>query len=680
MLDLSARDRGIFLAVVAVALVIRVAYLIDVRDSPYAKEPLLDSYWYDDKANAVVEGDLLSRGGSFRVPLYTYFLAGCYLIFGRSLAPPAIIQVILGALTCGLVYVIGKRIFGRLAGAFAGFGLAVYRMAIYSDAEILPTTLFILFIVAAVYYLLNLFERERVRDSLLAGLFLGLALLTRPEVLIYAAALGLVVLTLKGKRGFRLVAGMGIVLVMMTVCLGLRNLAAFGEFYLFSPQGAVNLYIGNGRFADGRSVLAPPTRFPYAVTADPSEDAMIVACKQAALEDVGRELSDRELSTYYTHRTLAEVGGDFSRWLGLMVRKTYYFLNSYESSDIKLIPRFIERYSRVLGLPLVGYMVAMPLGLVGLTLAAARRIRAAWLVSAAFLGCAVITVMFFVVWRFRLPAVPFLLILGGYTVSELVRLGRSRTWRPFLLILGCVVALGLFSATNFWGIKTESQAATYIANEGALLLHEGKAEQAIEVYKEAIAADPKDATPYYYLGKAYALAGLIPQAKAALEKAAAVNPNFRPFALLSVGILAVKQGDFAAASGYFKQAVAADPTFARGYYNLGACLFNLRRYAEAEEALYQAERLAKGDSEVIISSAGILMDMGKIERGVAMAQSVLAREPRNGRAYFTLGLALERQGRLAEAVVQYETALKYMPDAADARQKVIDLRARLLKR
>jgi tetratricopeptide (TPR) repeat protein len=677
---LSSRDRRLFLAIVLVALVLRIAYLADVRNSPYFHQPLLDSYWYDAKAQAVLQGDLLSRTGTFRVPLYTYFLAGSYLIFGHAFMPPLVLQALLGAFTCGLLYVIARRLFGRLAGAFAGFGLAIYRMAIYSDGELLPTTLFMALVLASVYFILNGLERARLRDGLLAGLFLGLAFLTRPEVLVLAVGLGIVIVALRREKGFRVVVPMGIVLLGTMMLLGVRNREASGEFFLFSPQGAVNLYIGNARYADGKTPVAPSTRFPYAVTADPSEDSIILGCKQAALESTGRDLDDRELARYYTRKTFQEILDDVPRWLGLVGRKTYYFLNSYELSDIKLIPRFIQKYTRVLNLPLLGYSIVMPLGLVGLGLAVARRNRAAWVLIAGFAACALTTVAFFVVWRFRLPAVPFLLALGGLAVSELVAAARARAWRPLVFMALPAIILGLVSLSSFWGVRTEAALGTYISNEGALLALEGKTGQAIEVYKEAIAADPRDARPYYYMGKAYGSLGLVAQSKEALDQAMAVNPNYGPFALLSMGKILYEHGSYADAAAYFGRAVAADPGFAMAYYNLGLSMLRLGRSGEAEKALFEAQRLAGDDSNIVLSAARILIEMGHTDDGIAAAEAVLRKDPRNAGAFFTLGAALEKQGRLPEALGQYEIALKYWPTSQEIRQKVMDLRAGMLRR
>jgi tetratricopeptide (TPR) repeat protein len=654
-----------------------------MSDSPYFRQPLLDSAWYDARAKEVLEGDLLSRGGSFRVPLYTYYLAGTYAVFGASPVAPVAIQFVLGGLTCGLVFLLGRRLFGTLAGALAGFFFAFYRMAIYSDGEVLPTTLFILFTLLTVHSILNFLDRQRTRDSALAGLFLGLAYLTRPEIFVIAGALGIALAALGGKRAFRAIGVMGIVLVITMAAMGLRNQAISGKFSLFSPQGAVNFYVGNARYTSGKAPLAPPTRFPYAITADPTEDAMVVGCRQAAKERVGRDLSDDELTGYYTRESLAEIRADLPRWLGLLVRKTCYLFNSHELSDIKYLPRYIERYSTVLRLPLVTYSLVMPLGLVGLWLVGARRRRSAWVISAASLGSAATCILFFVVWRFRLPAVPFLAVLGGYALSEMVFSAARRQWRNFAGLAAPALVLALLSLPPWCGIKDDEHTATYIANEAAIYTLQGQTEKAIEIYKEAIAADPSDARPYYYVGKAYGSLGRVELAKDALDKARVLNPNYAPFTYLSTGIAFANQGRLAEAADQFAEAIKADPGFAMAYYDYGFSLYGLGLRVEAEAALREAVRQARGDSRVELSAAQILIEMGEMDTGQAVAEAVLSREPGNSMARYTLGLALDRQGRLAEAAAQYERALagaKSAQEIQEVTQKLSDLRTRQLRR
>ncbi|MGD8627982.1 MAG: glycosyltransferase family 39 protein, partial [bacterium] len=465
MPDIRRGDRRVLLILVLVALALRIAYIIDVSDSPYFKFPILDPYWYDAKARDVLSGDLLASGGSFRVPLYVYFVALSYLVFGLTYFGPLIMQALVGALSCALIFIIARKVFGRTAGILAGAGFALYGMAVYSDGELQPTTIYMALMLASVYFVLLALERRRPSYGLLAGACLGFAFLTRPDILPFGILLALVLLlAFRDRGGVRVAVLAASVLLCFMVLLGIRNRAAFGEFYIFSPQGAVNLYIGNARYADGKSAVAPPTRRPYDVSADPAEDSVTLACRMKAAEETGRMLSDRELSRYYVSRTFDEIGADPGAWIGLMIRKAYYFLNSYERSDVKLLPRFIEKHSRVLKLPLLNFGTVLVFGAVGIFLAARRRNRLAWVLGAGVAACAVNSVMFFVLWRFRLPAVPFLVMFAGYGVYEVYHLLRLRSWKVLALAAAIAAVVSLVCFSRLWGVHEEKWKSHFLIN------------------------------------------------------------------------------------------------------------------------------------------------------------------------------------------------------------------------
>jgi tetratricopeptide (TPR) repeat protein len=479
--------------------------------------------------------------------------------------------------------------------------------------------------------------------------------------------------------GLRIASAAAAVLVCFMLLLGVRNYAAFGEFYIFSPQGAVNLYIGNASFADGKAAVAPPTRYPYDVSADPSEDSITLACRQAALESVGRALSDRELSQYYVRKTFAEIRSDFPGWVGLMLRKTYYFLNSYERSDVKLLPRFIAMHSRVLKLPLLTYSVVLPLGIAGLCLSLWQRKRLAWILAAGVLAYALNAVMFFVVWRFRIPAVPFLIMFSGFAAVEAFESVKGRAWKRAAVIGLLVCATAALSLSRFHEVAEEEWEAHYLINEAALYLKAEEPEEAVRVYHEAIEADPGNARAYFYLGKAYATQGRVSESQEMMDKAMRLNRSYRPFAFLTIGVALEKKGDYRNAASYYEKALEADRTLGLAAFNLGFCMLNLGNMPEAERAFTQAEILCKDDMEALIGIAGAFVKLGQYDRGANLALAVIQRDQQNVEAWYTAGLAREAQGRYAEALGYFENALRLMPRSEEIRQKIQVLRAQRIR-
>jgi tetratricopeptide (TPR) repeat protein len=75
---------------------------------------------------------------------------------------------------------------------------------------------------------------------------------------------------------------------------------------------------------------------------------------------------------------------------------------------------------------------------------------------------------------------------------------------------------------------------------------------------------------------------------------------------------------------------------------------------------------------VTISQAYIRL--GDTQRGLSLAQAVLARDPRNADALYSMGLGLEAEGMQAEALGYYERALGYRPGSPEIMQKIRSLR------
>ena len=98
-------------------------------------------------------------------PLFPYFLAVVHSLFGESTLAAAVIQALLSALTAGLIYHLGRQLFGWVVGLVAGLMAAIYAMFIFFSSLMLGATL-ILFL--NLLMLVN--DHPEVKESgLLAG-------------------------------------------------------------------------------------------------------------------------------------------------------------------------------------------------------------------------------------------------------------------------------------------------------------------------------------------------------------------------------------------------------------------------------------------------------------------------------------------------------------------------------
>ena len=96
---------------------------------------------------------------------------------GRSIVALADVGTVL------MVYLLGKRIFGQRVGLLASALVTLSVVHIQHSHFYRPEPLLIFFVLVSFWFMLQLMERRRLRDSLLLGLFVGLTLAVKVSVL-----------------------------------------------------------------------------------------------------------------------------------------------------------------------------------------------------------------------------------------------------------------------------------------------------------------------------------------------------------------------------------------------------------------------------------------------------------------------------------------------------------------
>jgi Flp pilus assembly protein TadD len=124
----------------------------------------------------------------------------------------------------------------------------------------------------------------------------------------------------------------------------------------------------------------------------------------------------------------------------------------------------------------------------------------------------------------------------------------------------------------------------------------GDTQQAIALYREALVANPRDASLAYKLAMACEKAGDAAGERAALEEAIQINPNMAE-AQNQLGYLASRDGDTASAEERFQLAVRASPGYAKAWVNLAATLYLESKLPEANEAVEHALQLDPGNAQ-----------------------------------------------------------------------------------
>ena len=230
--------------IVLLALGLRLFYLSELSTSPLFSVPVVDARTYVDDARYLSEVSWAGQPTPFwQPPLYPYLLGLLFSVGGENYYLPRLLQVLFGALICGLTYLLGLRLFPSVVALGAGLVAACYGPLIYFGGELLPTIPALLLDLALLLLLLTAPLKQRW-PWLLAGFTLGLAALAVSNILLFAPVLLAWLWFSQGnfvQRGALLL--LGIALVIAPVAL--RNYLVGDDWVLISHNAGINFYIGN---------------------------------------------------------------------------------------------------------------------------------------------------------------------------------------------------------------------------------------------------------------------------------------------------------------------------------------------------------------------------------------------------------------------------------------------------
>lgn len=236
----------------------RIVPAVDARAYDMIAWNLAQGHGYRENLTVDIQHDYaIARVG----PLYEFFIAGLYKIFGHYYESVWIVQAILHALTAWLVYLTAVLIFKERedkkkialwAALFVGF----YPDLIEISAMLLSETLY-LFLVCLMVYIYFIFlhylngnikNKNIYYFSVILGIVSGLAILARPPILLFVP----VILFVFYRKKIILPG------LIFLVCFGalfmpwtIRNYLVYHQFMPLGVAGAYNLWIGNHVGATG---------------------------------------------------------------------------------------------------------------------------------------------------------------------------------------------------------------------------------------------------------------------------------------------------------------------------------------------------------------------------------------------------------------------------------------------
>jgi tetratricopeptide (TPR) repeat protein len=261
-------------------------------------------------------------------------------------------------------------------------------------------------------------------------------------------------------------------------------------------------------------------------------------------------------------------------------------------------------------------------------------------------------------------------VAGGLSAAPWVRSRAARMAGAVLLVV-----LGALTwrqcrmyhdlETFYWTTLARNPAAWMPqSNLANLLVQNGRLEEAVGHYEEAIRLAPSYPEIHFNLADALAKMKRLPEAIAQYEAALRLNPNYAG-AHANLGTALVASGRPAEAIPHFEQALRIKPDIAQAHYGLG---FAFEATGDLPAAMVQyrdALRADPNDVEAHYHLANGLANGGRMAEAVEHYQAALRLRPDYAEVHANLGLALAGEGRSREALEHLQRALQLKPNDPD---------------
>ncbi len=660
-----SKEAKIIILVFLAALSIRLVYLHSLSASPLFSSPAMDAAVHDTWAFALVNSpEDISNAPYFRAPLYPYFLSLFYRVANRSFSTYLMMrlaQFLLGSISCLLIYILARRLYGVRAGLLAAGIAILYWPFIYFEGELLiPALLISLTLIGFLFLHEAITARCRVA-FFLSGLCFGLAAITRPNILLFFPILAAWIIldpTVKDRSQWnRLLKNTAIFLCGIIICIlpiTLRNYVVGKDLVLISSQAGVNFYIGNNEYSDGKTAIVPGTRATWW--------GGYLDCVRIAETEIGRSLRPSEVSRYWFRRALRFITQNPGLVLRQYFKKTQYFFNNIEISNNQNI-YFFRNYTGVINFPLfIGFTLLAPFGLAGIIFL--RRDRYWWLMSSFILTYFISIILFFVAGRYRLAIIPFLIIFAAAFIIELSGYIARKELKPVPLRIGTVVFLFIvlriislpFPLADIDGV---SDGHYSLANAYMRL---GKSDRAYPLYKRTVQLkEPYRSRSYVSLGMIELESGDTENATRNLAEAVKLNPMLcgevmqtlagdgRGDLLESVfdvqamspsekiqyymklGDLSLKKGDYAGAERYYEKVITTDKSVNAAFVNLGN-LYSLKQDGQKKAMEIYLHGLTYHPKNLILNYnlADVYLQLNHKEKALEIIRTrLLSQEPDN---------------------------------------------------
>ncbi|MBN2561202.1 MAG: tetratricopeptide repeat protein [Phycisphaerae bacterium] len=683
------------------ALVVRLVYLAEDSSSPFFEYRGIDAKNYHEMALALDKGDWPGEEPFSWPPLYPLFLGVLYKTIGHGVTLLKVVHLVLGSISCVLVFLIARRVFAeRFVAVASALACCLCGTMIFFDGQLLSASLDVMLQLLTLFVLLVAGRRAGSGWWALAGLCIGLCAINRggillflPVVLVWLYAMarwrwdppgGWATRAVRPsfwRAGIALLAPVGLLILPVSWHNARYDAAGPGQTTALPPpaeRGAKSNMetlrgILSGEFAPLAANVGINFRlgndWEHRHLNDPNHPRCFAYYDQVVEEPARQGVTSASGQSRYLVRTtierIVDKPLDFVKLMGFKLLQLLSGDETPRNSNLYAFRQHAFLLSVLLWKKVIAFPsgLIIPLGLLGVILQC-RDWRRHFPLFGLLAAQSAFMLAFFVTARYRLPTLPLLTMYGACAVEMVIR--RLQRGAAAKVIAPTVLLAGLLVLCNMdIGKMRTAHGSFEHQNIGATLAEEGRLDEALPHLTKALRLSPGSAKAHYNLGNVLALQGKTDEAIRHFTKSLEIEPR-NAGARNTLGKLMVKEGKPGEAAEQFTESLRINPYCAEAHHNLGRVLVQLGRLDEAVDCYNKALRLNPRRPEVYNDLAMALASRGDVAEAIAHYEEAVRLKPDLAGAYYNLGNALVKAGKFEEAVRRYRDAVRYQPELLEA--------------
>ncbi|GEM_PF-2003710 len=676
------------LLIIIIGIILRIAYLNELKESPDFYVPLHDAEFKDYWARAIVYGNWIpprGQGNPFiegyplpNPPGYPIFLALIYILSDGDPVAVRWVQIGIGILNILLIYLIAKNIFNVPTALFSALGMSVYWAFVYYDLDLNQQTIFIFITLTFIYLIIQGFEKSRIVYFILSGTIFGFGSWFRGEnfILIIPISIYIFLYPILNEKNFRNALKWSLVFLIFSILpiipITIYNYRLCGEFVPVSHTGECSLYIA---FDPKTPEFAPYTpKFLEWLNKTP-EDTVEIFDLDGMTWGLTKELGKKERVTYREWRNYLisnalrnALSYPFQNLILKPTKRFLYLLSPTEMDENKVLFYEIKISNILKYLP--SFKFAITLFTLGVFTLIHQILKKELIVPSKLISNIGFLIFFLVIYsgifsliiagsRYRVPLIPIMLIFGGYGLSNLLtkikngKIKEVANWVVLAVILYLIFSIQILPFTPDRSRWLDERRRCYQTANQIL--------KGINFFEKWLTKNPSDADAYYHLGVLYLDAKNFTKAEERFLKCLEYNPSHKS-APYNLAIFYTIKKDLVNAQKYIEIAKERSPHRPDIWFTLGWIYEILGKSKEAEEAYNQAISLSPEYYKALTHLAVIYLKRGDLEKSKKLLTKALKSNPYYVEARFNLAQVLLKERRPKEAIEHLSAIIcKYSP-------------------